>query len=64
MTDETYSIRVYMDLALYQRLCRFADYHGLRLSRACKIILDSAPLDLPQEITDEVSESDQYYQLQ
>lgn len=47
------NIRVFMDKELYERLVKFADYHGLSLSKACRIILDSAPLELPQEVEDE-----------
>lgn len=53
MSDLSINIRVFMDKELYDRLVAFADYHGLSLSKACRIILDSAPLELPQEVEDE-----------
>lgn len=53
MADLSINIRVFMDKELYDRLVAFADYHGLSLSKACRIILDSAPLELPQEVEDE-----------
>lgn len=53
MSNLSINIRVFMDQELYDRLQRFADYHDLSLSKACRIILDSAPLDLPQEVEDE-----------
>lgn len=56
MADLTINIRVFMDEDLYNRLVAFADYHGFSLSKACRIILDSAPLELPQEVEDENQE--------
>lgn len=53
MSDLTLNVRVFMDTDLYKRLSEFAEYHSLSLSKACRIILDSAPLELPVEVEDE-----------
>lgn len=46
-----YSVRVFLEDETFTRLCKWADYHGLSLSRACRVIIDSAPLYVPADIT-------------
>lgn len=45
-------IRVFLSEDTYQRLVEWADYYGYGLSRACRIIIDSAPLRIPEESLD------------
>lgn len=56
MSDLSFSCRVFMDQDLWNRLQRFSEYHGLSLSRAVRLILASAPLDIPEGLdADEAS---------
>lgn len=63
MGDLPFSIRFFMDQDLYDRILRFADFHGLSLSRACRLILECTHFDPPEEI-DANEEPDQHDQLQ
>lgn len=42
-------VRVFLSGETYNRLVEWADYYGYGLSRACRIIINSAPLNLPGE---------------
>lgn len=42
-------VRVFLSCETYNRLVEWADYYGYGLSRACRIIINSAPLNIPGE---------------
>lgn len=44
------NVRVFLSDETYERLLKWAAYYGYGLSRACRIIIDSAPLFVPEEI--------------
>lgn len=44
------SIRVFLQKETLDRLILWANYHGYSLSRACRVIIDSAPLYVPVKV--------------
>lgn len=51
------SVRVFLPQETYHRLIAWADYYGYSLSRACRVIIDSAPLNVPEELDEDQKSS-------